>query len=882
MWAIFQPDLKKKVIETGVLHRMGQVRYYLFLLFLYHCVNAEPEVLFNPYDGSTGGVYGAYSQTTARKKIDLAGVWQYSLGSEEKWQDVSVPSSIDYVGESTFRRKFTIDSITLSASSIKLVAYGINNECEVLINDIYVGKHTGGFSVFEIPIPDGILHSDSANEIQIKINNKLKYKETIPPRTQIWGWKNYHGIVRDIFFLVCPKIQLDDISIRTRLSLQMQQGEAVIKGNICHPLRSADLNENPNLYNIAIEIVDGNNGAIVASSLSTPFKINQNAAEPFSLSAVLNAPKYWSPENPALYKIIVTLYQTSGKQRILVDQYIRNVGFVSVVSKGGKLEVNGTQTLLKGIVWHEDGSEFGASLSYEQMEKDIAMIKSLGANAIRCAFHPPHPYIIDLCNRYGLFVLVELPVWGATGEELAQKSFQTQAESMAYEMIRYAGTASSVLAWGIGTCFDSADPEARDYVQSMVQYIHTLDDRPVYYGTACIKNDLCARDAPCVGLFPLTGDSKEFRQAIDVWRRSHPNEMCFVLGYGKEVLHDNRNGYSDPFSQQAQARFFIQHYTAIKEASIAGGFIDAFADWRGDRPILTVPIEQPTLYPRGLVNSQRQKRIAFDVVRALYSNDKINPIPIGKYKSTLPVVHLGIGFFLVALGGYLLTYNRRFGESFRRAFFRSYNFFEDVKENRAASSLHTIITLLFLALVLALLTSGILYYYRTNVLFDCFLTALFPMSGVKEIIIFAAWHPLSGILILAGGNLIFLLVSLVLAKIITAILGKRFFWKRTIMVVTWGSAPILLLLPIAMVIFKMLNEAVYAIPAFVCIGVIILWSLLRILSGIAITYETKRATVFFCGILIACVLIGGIYVYYDQTMGFGAFTVYLYHLVQSV
>ncbi|MBP8976908.1 MAG: hypothetical protein KBG83_09375, partial [Bacteroidetes bacterium] len=582
------------------------------------------------------------------------------------------------------------------------------------------------------------------------------------------------------------------------------------------------------------------------------------------------------------YKIIVTLYQTSGKQRILVDQYIRNVGFVSVSSKGSKLEVNGARTLLKGIVWHEYGSEFGASLSYEQMEKDVAMMKSLGANAIRCAFHPPHPYIIDLSNRYGLFVLVELPVWGVTGEELAQESFQTQAESLAYEMVRYAGTAPCVLAWGIGTCFDSADPEARYYIQNMVQYIHTLDDRPVYYGTACIKNDLCAQDAPWVGLMPLTGDSKEFRQVIDVWKRSHQNQMCFVLGYGKEVLHENRNGYGDPFSQQAQARFYIQRYTAIKEASIAGGFIDAFADWRGDCPILTVPVEQPTLYPRGLVNAERQKRIAFDVVRALYSNDKINPIPMGKYKSVLPVVHLGIGFFLVALGGYLLTYNRRFGESFRRAFFRSYNFFEDVKENRAASSLHTIIILIFLALVLALLTSGILYYYRTNVLFDCFLTALLPMDAVKEIIIFAAWHPLSGILILAGGYLFFLLAGLVITKIITAILGKRFFWKRTIMVVTWGSVPILLLLPIAMIIFKMLNEAIYAIPALVCIGVIILWSLLRILSGIAIAYEAKRTTVFLCGIIIACVLIGGIYVYYDQTMGLGAFTVYLFHLIQSV
>ena len=68
--------------------------------------------------------------------------------------------------------------------------------------------------------------------------------------------------------------------------------------------------------------------------------------------------------------------------------------------------------------------------------------------------------------------------------------------------------------------------------------------------------------------------------------KNHPSQPLVVLSYGKEVEQNNRNGYSDPMSQEAQARFFIQYYAALKEANTAGSFVSALTDWRGDRPLL--------------------------------------------------------------------------------------------------------------------------------------------------------------------------------------------------------------------------------------------------------------------------------------------------------
>lgn len=879
MWAIFQALLKTSLQKQQPL--FFTARKSIFVLFLCgsFLASSEPTVFSNPTEALQGVVFGRYSESPTRTKISLAGLWQVSLNGSAEQKTLRIPSSIDFEGESVFQRTFTIDPALLSSSSFKFVAYGINNDCEILINDIFIGKHIGGYSVFEFPIPESVLKPHEKNEIKLIIKNTLRHGETIPPRTQIWGWKNYHGILRDVFLFATPQFFLDSVAIRSKVTPDAQEGEvylsALLRTNGFQRLGK----DTSRLYTVSLELYSANGENLITAVSTVPF--SSSAASNVNLSLRVLSPQLWSPETPVLYRVRVKLFLNEAKQKKLIDQFEQNIGFVSVVTGGGVLKINGTKTKLKGVVWHEDAPEFGASLLYEQMEKDIALIKSLGANALRCAFHPPHPYIVNLCNRYGLFVLLELPVWEATGKELASESYQAKAEALAAEMIYTFAAAPSVLAWGIGTSFDSADPQAITYVRRLTRFFQHLDDRLVYYGTAMLQNDVCAAEVPLVGILPMTGDSKEFKRAVDSWKRNHPNQLCVVLGYGKEVVHENRNGYTDPLSQQAQARFFLQHTTALHQSSIAGGFIDAFADWRSVYPILSVPANDPTLSPRGILSATRQKRIAFDVVRALYSEGQIAPLPVGKYKAPFPFVHLGSGFFLLAVVGYLFTYNRRFGETLRRALWRSYNFFEDLREKRGASPFHTFFVVLLLAHVLALLTSSLFYYYRMERVFDYLITALLPWHAAKELIIYIVWSTFGGLLLLTGIYVAIFVLAFFVARLITALLGKRFLWFQTIAVMGWGSVPLLFLVPLAMILFKILQTPTYTLPTLLFIGVAFGWVYIRILNGIAITYELSRTKVHLWGILICIFLLGGIYAYYETAVGISSVAYYLFHLLEN-
>ncbi|MEK6571721.1 MAG: hypothetical protein AABZ61_10155, partial [Bacteroidota bacterium] len=100
-----------------------------------------------------GSSQGIFLDTPTRTKVDLAGDWIYSLDGKT-WQPVRIPSAYDFAERVTFVRSFEVPAELIDRSAFKLVAYGINYECEISINDIFVGKHVGGYTSFVFQVQE--------------------------------------------------------------------------------------------------------------------------------------------------------------------------------------------------------------------------------------------------------------------------------------------------------------------------------------------------------------------------------------------------------------------------------------------------------------------------------------------------------------------------------------------------------------------------------------------------------------------------------------------------------------------------------------------------------------------------------------------------------
>jgi hypothetical protein len=125
------------------------------------------------------------------------------------------------------------------------------------------------------------------------------------------------------------------------------------------------------------------------------------------IKAQLNSPMLWSPETPTLYDLTVELMKNGG----VVDTVKEKVGFKDLTIKGNRFYLNGSPYFFKGVCRHDTWGEQGFTLTDEQIETDMQMIKDLGANFVRLVHYPHDVRVVGAADRIGLLVSEEPGLW---------------------------------------------------------------------------------------------------------------------------------------------------------------------------------------------------------------------------------------------------------------------------------------------------------------------------------------------------------------------------------------------------------------------------------------------------------------------------------------
>ena len=114
----------------------------------------------------------------------------------------------------------------------------------------------------------------------------------------------------------------------------------------------------------------------------------------------------WNAEIPVCYALYLTVI-ADGKEKMSVRQFI---GFKTIEIKNGVFYVNGKPIKVKGVNHHDTDLHKGYSMSLEDMERDIRLMKELNVNGVRTSHYPPDPYFITLCDINGLYVIDEADI----------------------------------------------------------------------------------------------------------------------------------------------------------------------------------------------------------------------------------------------------------------------------------------------------------------------------------------------------------------------------------------------------------------------------------------------------------------------------------------
>ena len=268
---------------------------------------------------------------------------------------------------------------------IYLQFHGINASSNVILNDVSICRHEGGYSTFRVDVTERLITN---NNIVIEVDNSVNDK--VYPQKADFTF--YGGIYRDIEIMVVSKEHFDldyfgspGIKYETRMS--GKSADIHVTAYINEAARHKDVKT-------VITLVD-EQGNIVAEAEGTDVNLH-----------VPNAHLWDGLVDPYLYQMKAVLLK-NGK---MVDEVSCNCGIrtFEFSSKDG-FHLNGRSYPLHGVSRHQDWKHMGNALFEEQMDQDMELIREIGANTIRLAHYQHNQYFYNLCDKFGMIVWAEIP-----------------------------------------------------------------------------------------------------------------------------------------------------------------------------------------------------------------------------------------------------------------------------------------------------------------------------------------------------------------------------------------------------------------------------------------------------------------------------------------
>ena len=513
-------------------------------------------------------------------RLDVPSDW-YSQTPELKY----------YEGTVWYARRF--DAPRQDGRRLFLHFGAVSYRCRVYLNGEEIGSHEGGFTPFQIEVTGRLKPAD--NFLAVEVNN-TRTPDAIP--AMAFDWWNYGGITRDVSLVSVPEAFVEDYFIR----LDKDSADRI----------SADvrLSGAPAGTSVLVEIPE--------------LKVRETAAADERGAAALSFRvknlKRWSPEDPKLYRVIVS----AGRDR--VEEMI---GFRNVRVEGEDIYLNGAPVFLKSVSFHEEiPQRMGRAFSESDAVMLLSEARALGCNMIRLAHYPQNEYIVRLAEKMGFMLWEEIPVW--QGIDFANDATRQKAGRMIREMVGRDRNRCALTFWGVAN--ETQPSESRnEFLRYLISCCRELDDtRLIVAAFDLVRFDrdrqLFVMDDPFIEALDVVAVNKYMgwyhpwpvtpdRAVWDVAR----GKPLIISEFGGEALYgqhgaaDTASSWSEEY-QEALYRDNLRMFEYIPNLRGVSPWI--LFDFRS--PFRFHPTNQEGWNRKGLVSDRGYRKKAWYLMKAYY------------------------------------------------------------------------------------------------------------------------------------------------------------------------------------------------------------------------------------------------------------------------
>ena len=514
-----------------------------------------------------------------------------------------------YRGTCVYTRSLPILSLS-EGERVYLEFRGANASARVYVNGSFCGAHDGGYSTFRVDITQAL---GQGNELRVEVDNGIN--DTVYPQRADFTF--YGGLYREVLLIIAPACRFDlghlgDSGVE--LSVSMEGDDALIHAvaRVCgQPDR------------VCYAVSERSTGQIVATGEGVDTELSLNQAH-----------RWHGVKDPFLYVLTAQLLKDGEVQdQISLPFGCRTAAFDP--QRGFLL--NGKPYPLHGVSRHHDRQGVGNALTSAMMAEDMAIIREMGANAVRLAHYQHDQHVYDLCDELGLVAWAEIPY---ISEHMPRASANAYAQMQ--ELIAQNRHHPAIVCWALSNEI-TASGYSQDLYDTHVRLndlCHRMDStRP----TAMACAFMLPMDNPLLNVPDVLGYNLYFGwylgtmdqndEFFDKFHALHPDKPVALTEYGADAVLSWQTGRPErgDYTEQYQA-VYHEHLLKMleKRPYLWGGFVwnmfDFAADARNEGGCAGVN-------HKGLVTFDRQiRKDAFYLYKAAWSQEPFVHLCGKRYK----------------------------------------------------------------------------------------------------------------------------------------------------------------------------------------------------------------------------------------------------------
>ena len=310
----------------------------------------------------------------------------------------------------SYRRTFSVPA-DWKGQEIYLNFDGVDSFFYLYINGKYVGFSKNSRNLAEFNITPYLNKKGEENTVAVEV-----YRHSDGSFLESQDMFRLPGIFRTVALTAKPQVQISDIKAIPDLDDTYTHAKLHITAQLQNLSKKAIKGYTIQYSLYANRLYSDENTLLSGITASAKLDGKLNAKGEINLEAILDAEnkvKLWSAEAPHRYTLVGELKDAKDRT---VQTFSTFVGFRKVEIKdtpahkdefglaGRYYYLNGQPIKLKGVNRHENNTQLGHTVSREQMEHEVFLMKRGNINHVRNCHYPDAPYWYYLCDKYGIYL----------------------------------------------------------------------------------------------------------------------------------------------------------------------------------------------------------------------------------------------------------------------------------------------------------------------------------------------------------------------------------------------------------------------------------------------------------------------------------------------